>query len=179
MINIANEGVTYCDTQEVDETINVIEENKIEYIGIKKQDKNYYILEKNNIRIAFLSYVSNEYGKNTNLNMYLEKELDKDLEKIKKEKVDGTILFIDTLRSNKENIDDEKKDILKQILEKDIDVIVSSDTVAQEIYTKKEGQNTKYIVYSLGDFMGHQKNENSDIYESRKQRATEIDRSGK
>ena len=39
-----------------------------------------------------------------NLNMYLGKGLDKDLEKIKKEKVDGTILFIDTLRSNKEKV---------------------------------------------------------------------------
>lgn len=163
MLNIANEGLAYSEKQDIDETVNVIKENNMDYVGTKKQDKNYYILEKNNIKIAFLSYVSDEYGKNTNINIYSNKQLDKDLEEIKKEKVDGTILFIDILRSNKEKVDEDKKDVLKQILEKDIDVIVSSDTVVQEMYTKKEGQKSKYIVYSLGDFIGLQKNKDSDI----------------
>ncbi len=163
MINLANEGLIYSQKQDIDETLDAIKENKIEYIGTKKQDKNYYILEKNNIKIAFLSYISDEYGETIKLNTYSDKQLEKDIEQIKKEKVDGTILFIDTLRSNKENIDDDKKDMLKQILEKDIDVVVSSDTVAQEIYTKKEAQNSKYIAYSLGDFIGLQKNKNSDV----------------
>ena len=163
MLNIANEGLAYSEKQDIDETVNVIKENNMDYVGTKKQDKNYYILEKNNIKIAFLSYVSDEYGENTNINIYSNKQLDKDLEEIKKEKVDGTILFIDILRSNKEKVDEDKKDVLKQILEKDIDVIVSSDTVVQEMYTKKEGQKSKYIVYSLGDFIGLQKNKDSDI----------------
>lgn len=163
VLNIANEEIAYSEKQEIEETIDVIKENNIDYIGTKKQDKNYYILEKNNIKIAFLSYLSDEYGEHTNLNTYLEKELDKDLQQIKKEKVDGVILFIDTLRSNKEKVDNDKKELLKQILEKDVDVIVSSDTVSQEIYTRKDGQENKYVAYSLGDFIGHQKNDNSDI----------------
>lgn len=159
LLNIATEGMAYEIETDVDNTISAIKENKIDYVG----DKNYYIFKKNNVKVAILSYVGKEYGENEKLNIYSEKKLDNDLKKLAKEKVDATILFIDTLKSNKAEPEEDKKIMLKEILEKDIDVIISNDTLVQEIYTKKNKEQDKYIVYSLGDLIGHQKQDNSDI----------------
>lgn len=163
ILNVATNGLSYSTKNEIKETIDMIKQNDMKCIGIQTEEENFYIIEKDNIKIALLSYIGNENKEIDSLNKYSSKQLDKDLKKIEKQNVDGTILFIDTLRSNLEDVEEDKKTLLKEILEKDIDVVISNDTIVQEIYSKKHEGSNKYIVYSLGDFIGHQKQQNSDV----------------
>ena len=166
LLNIATKNIGNSNNNEVESTLSSLKKYSISYIGTiaSNDDKNYFIINKNDIKIAVLSYVGEEYANNNDVMVYSPKQLENDLEEIRKEKVDGTILFIDTLRSNEPELKNSKKEILKEILDKDIDIVISNDTVVQDIYNKKDKENNKkYIVYSLGDFIGEQREENSDI----------------
>ena len=161
----ATEHLAQKESGDVRRTLNNIEKYELVSIGIKEDNskKTYYILEKDGIKIAILAYVGEDYvntSKNDLINVYSKKQLDSDLKKIKSENVNGIILFIDTLRSNNDSTNKTKKENLKEILNKGIDLIVSSDTIIQKNY-EKDGKTC--IEYSLGDFIGKQENENSDV----------------
>lgn len=147
----------------VEETVKAITSHGLTYVGTRMNNKNYpyYILDKNDIKIAILAYIDEDYTENKSLNIYSKKQLIEDIKKAKKEKVDGIIVFIDTLRSNQNKVKDEKKNILQEILNEGADIVISNDTVEQKLYQNTE--KTKHIKYSLGDVIGLQEMGDSDI----------------
>ena len=147
----------------IEETLKQIKKNDMDYVGVDLDNtsKTYYILDNNNIKIAILAYVDEDYTENDSLNIYSKKQLKEDIKKVKKENVDGIIVFVDTLRSNQSKVKDEKKDILKEILDEGADIVISSDIVEQNLYENTE--KTKYIKYSLGDVIGLQEIDGSEV----------------
>ncbi len=155
---------------DIKETLDSIKENNMDYVGTRldKKDNTYYILEKNNIKVAILSYVGEDYCDDDNIfSVYSEEQLKKDLKDVKSKNVDCIILFIDTLRSNKSQVNVDKKELLQNILDKGVDVIISNDSIIQDSYENitdiSGNEKHGYIKYSLGDFIGDQEQEDSDI----------------
>ncbi len=144
----------------VSETCQSIVSHGIQYVGSNIDEDSYYIIDKDNIKIGVLAYVSENYCKNSKTNVYSSKKLKEDIAKLKKENVDGIIVFVDTLRNNQEKVREDKKELLNEILKENVDLIISSDTNNQLLY-QKDG-NSKYIKFSLGDVIGLQEKDGED-----------------
>lgn len=147
----------------IEETLKTVKNYELNYIGarLSNSENSYYIIDKNDIRLATLAYVDEDYTENNSLNVYSKKQLKEDINAAQKEKVDGIIVFIDVLRSNQNKIKEEKKNIMQEILDEGADIVISNDMVEQKLYQNTE--KTKYIKYSLGDVIGPQETEGSDI----------------
>lgn len=147
----------------IKETHESILNEDIKYVGnnINKEDSSYYIIDKNDIKIAVLAYVEADYCENDITNVYSKKVLKEDIKSVNKEDVDGIIVFIDTLRNNQTKIKEDKKELLQEILSEGVDLVISSDTLEQKLYQNTD--KTKYIKYSLGDVIGLQDEEGEDI----------------
>jgi len=147
----------------IEETLKEVSGQGLNYVGshVNITDKSYYIVDKNDIKVAILAYVDKDYTDNNSLIVYSKKQLNNDIKELKKEKVDCIIAFVDTLRSNQVKVKEEKSSILQEILNEGVDVVISNDTVEQKLYQNTE--KTKYIKYSLGDVIGLQETDGSDI----------------
>lgn len=148
--------------ENVRETVEEIKKYDMEYVGTNDNEKNsYYILSKNNIKVGILAYIDEDYLKNDSLNAYSKKKLKQDIDKIKEEQVDVIIAFVDALRSEENEVLNEKNKLLQEILHEGVDIVISSDILEQKLY--KNTDNTKFIKYSLGDLIGIQDASGSDI----------------
>lgn len=147
----------------IEETLKTVKGQGLNCVGanIDNTSKTYYILDKNDIKIAILSYIDKDYVENNSLNVYSKKQLKKDIKEVQKQKVDGIIVFVDILRSNQNKVKEEKKNILQEILNEGADIVISNDIVEQKLYQNAE--KTKYIKYSLGDVIGLQETDGSDV----------------
>lgn len=162
LLNISTKELAAQKSDKLSEITSNIKAKDINYVG--GLDKAYYILEKNGVKVAILSYVGEDYSKDNGLTEFSSERLEKDLKEIKEYDVDCIILFIDTLRSNSSDIKEEKENKLKKILEENVNIIISNDSVEQSLETVQgKGSKTKYIKYALGDVIGVQEYENSDI----------------
>lgn len=162
LLNISTKELAAQKSDKLSEITSNIKAKDINYVG--GLDKAYYILEKNGVKVAILSYVGEDYSKDNGLTEFSFERLEKDLKEIKEDDVDCTILFIDTLRSNSSDIKEKKENKLKKILEENVNIIISNDSVEQSLETVQgKGSKTKYIKYALGDVIGVQEYENSDI----------------
>lgn len=162
LLNISTKELAAQKSDKLSEITSNIKAKDINYVG--GLDKTYYILEKNGVKVAILSYVGEDYSKDNGLTEFSSERLEKDLKEIKEYDVDCTILFIDTLRSNSSDIKEKKENKLKKILEENVNIIISNDSVEQSLETVQgKGSKTKYIKYALGDVIGVQEYENSDI----------------
>lgn len=162
MLVTANKELGQESDKTVKETLSAITEQGLEYVGATTNNINYpyYMLDKNNIKVAILAYVDSEYSENDSVNIYSKKNLKNAITEAKKEKADSVIVFIDTLRSDKEEYNEEKQNILQEIIDLGADFVISSDTYNQKLYSNNG--NTKHIKYALGDVIGLQEGENSD-----------------
>jgi len=151
------------DNKIIEETHESIVNEDIKYVGnnINKDEASYYIIDKNDIKIAVLSYVEADYCENDITNVYSKKALKEDIKSVNKEEVDLVIVFIDALRSNQTKIKEDKKELLQEILKEGVDLVISSDTLEQKLYQNTD--KTKYIKYSLGDTIGLQNEDGEDI----------------
>lgn len=162
LLNISTKELAAQKSDKLSEITSNIKAKDINYVG--GLDKTYYILEKNGVKVAILSYVGEDYSKDNGLTEFSSERLEKDLKEIKEYDVDCTILFIDTLRSNSSDIKEKKENKLKKILEENVNIIISNDSVEQSLETVQgKGSKTKYIKYALGDVIGVQEYEKSDI----------------
>lgn len=163
MLVTATEELGNQKAETVEETLKALANYGLEYIGASMNNTSYpyYVIDKNNIKIGVLAYVDEDYTENESINVYSKKTLKQDIKEIQKEKVDVTIVFIDTLRSNQSKVKEDKNNLLQEILDEGADIVISNDTVEQKLYQNTE--NTKYIKYSLGDVIGLQETENSDV----------------
>lgn len=162
LLNISTKELAAQKSDKLSEITSNIKAKDINYVG--GVDKAYYILEKNGVKVAILSYVGEDYSKDNGLTEFSSERLEKDLKEIKEYDVDCTILFIDTLRSNSSDIKEEKENKLNKILEENVNIIISNDSVEQSLETVQgKGSKTKYIKYALGDVIGVQEYEKSDI----------------
>lgn len=163
MLVMANQELGIQKEKTIEETLKEIRNNGLNYIGASMNNTSYpyYILDKNDIKIAILAYVDGDYTENSSLNVYNKKQIKEDIKEVKKEKADVIIAFVDTLRSNQNNVKDEKKNRLQDILDEGVDIVISNDVVEQKLYYNTE--KTKYIKYSLGDVIGLQEADNGDV----------------
>ena len=117
--------------------------------------------------MAILGYVGEDYSSDNGISKYTSKKFENDIKEINSHKVDCRIVFVDTKRSGKKNVEAEKTKLLENIINLGADIVISNDNIEQRLSKKeiKEGKNTKtaYIKYSLGDVIGKQKSENSDV----------------
>lgn len=148
------------------QTVSSINSNDIKTVGSSEKES-YYILDKNGIKVAILGYVGEDYSRDNGISKYTSKKFEKDIKEINSHKVDCIIVFVDTKRSGKKNVEVEKTKLLENIINLGADIVISNDNIEQRLSKKeiKEGKNTKtaYIKYSLGDVIGKQTSEKSDV----------------
>ncbi len=148
------------------QTVSSVNSNEIKTVGSTEKES-YYILDKNGIKVAILGYVGEDYSSDNGISKYTSKKFENDIKEINSRKVDCIIVFVDTKRSGEKNVEAEKTKLLENIINLGADIVISNDNVEQKLSEKevKEGKNIKttYIKYSLGDVIGKQTSENSDV----------------
>jgi poly-gamma-glutamate synthesis protein (capsule biosynthesis protein) len=156
-------------------TIRFFKKMNLPYLGIyetEEESKTVFILEKNNIKIAFLSYL---YGVNEEaprkdwmVNLIDLKKIKNDIEQSKQKGADFTIVFFHWGTEYQRYPDKEQRKAAKKIASFGADLIVGSHPhVIQPAEmletTNSSGQTNKvFIIYSMGNFLSSQRNRYSD-----------------
>lgn len=164
LLVLSNKELSSQKADKITETENNIKAKNIGYIGTDTSSNPWYVLDKNGIKVGILSYIGSDYSKDNGLVEFNTERLKKDLKDIKSKEIDCIVVFVDTLRSNKESVNKEKEKELQELLNENVDIVISNDSVEQKLeeVSGKDGK-TKYIKYGLGDVIGPQNYENTDI----------------
>lgn len=124
-----------------------------------------YIIEKNNIKIAILSYITKSEvkfpkGKEYLVNTLTEDNLKSDIEYIKGQNADYIICYLNIPNEDASLVNAEQKTNVELLFENGVNVVLGTGSkVVQEksedLYELPDGtKNHAYVVYSLGDFIG-------------------------
>lgn len=130
--------------------------------------RNYpLIIEKNGIRLAILNYTYGTNGlkvQSPNIVNYIDREIIKnDLEKAKLAMPDYTIVTIHWGSEYQRNQNEAQENLAKYILDMGANAIIGSHPhVIQKINSYKSGDETKLVVYSLGNFISNQRKRYTD-----------------
>lgn len=158
-------------------TIKNIKESGLEQTGItiKGEEIKPYIIEKNNIKIAVMSYTSISNVKLTSSNKdlinVLEKEkVLKDVKFAKEKGAEYIVAYLSSGENLQERTDSQRKTDAQLLIDNGIDVVVGSyggiiQSGYEEIIAKdgEESQRHIYEIYSTGDFVGSQLSDNADV----------------
>lgn len=159
--NINNNGISGINT-----TISSLKSNNIEYVGINNnKEPQPVIIEKNNIKIGIVSYLTDSSKKLTTeakrlVSVFSEEKVRTDVKYLKSENVDYIIAYIDSIGTGTSLVSSTKKQAVETLIQNDIDIIIGSgNLVIQEnfqdvVETSTEKNKHIYAVYSLGSFIG-------------------------
>lgn len=151
----------------VTETISQLTTLGINQIGLNSSNDRTkpYIIEKNNIKIAILSYMTTSEvkiakGKEYLINTLTTDSIKADMEYVKSQKVDYTICYLNTPNEDASLVNSEQKTDVELLFDNGVNVVLGTGSkVVQEkledLYELSDGtKNHTYVVYSLGDFLG-------------------------
>lgn len=147
-------------------TISSLKGANINYVGIdENSDTKPIIIEKNNIKIGIISYMTESTNKistgdKEKISTFSEDKVKKDMEYLNSKGTDYTIAYIDSTNKNTTIVSAIKKQAVEVLIKEGVDVIFGTgNMIIQENFedlvdTKKEVKKHIYTVYSLGDFVG-------------------------
>lgn len=159
----------------VEETFANIEKQNIGQTGITKDKTEItpYIIDKNGIKVAVLSYTASTNMKETKdskgyVNIYDKEKLIKDVKISKDKGVDYIISYLCAGEMNQTRTDAEKKELTQELISNGVDVVIGTHSrMVQGSYediieSEDSKQRHVYVVYGLGDFIGEQAEDNTN-----------------
>ena len=146
----------------VEDTIANLESAGIKQTGINLDyRKEPIILEKNNIKIGFISYATSSNVKMSSSNTYLlnvfdEEELQEDVEYLKNNSVDFIVAYLNVPNEDIIMVNSTQKKTTEKLFEAGIDVVLGSGSMVVQESIEEQTADSKHIysIYSLGDFCG-------------------------
>ncbi len=157
-----------CDTnlKGLKETVRAVDRAGFRRTGAyaSKKDRHYFVLNKNGIKVAFLSYATYFNGleksiaaksRNVFLSRYSPSKAKKEIKKAKKAGANYVIVYIHAGREYTPNITGTQKKIIKSLAKSGADFIIGSHPhVLQRTGYVKVGKRKVNFVYSMGNFTG-------------------------
>lgn len=151
----------------ITETINQVTKVGLNQIGLNSSSERTkpYILEKNNIKIAVLSYMTESEvklpkGKEYLVNLLTEDNLKVDIEYVKSQNVDYIISYLNIPNEDASLVNSDQKKNAELLFENGVNVVIGTGSKVvqsklEDLYELADGsKNHAYVVYSLGDFIG-------------------------
>lgn len=148
-------------------TINLIENEKLQYVGSNK-DKDVSrtrVLEKGNIKLGLMAYT---YGLNGHIpedkeliNVIDTGKIKEDIKELKNEDVDKIILFVHWGVEYNSKVYEELRNFGHELLDLGIDYILGSHP--HVIMPVEKVGDEKFIVYSMGNFISNQRQDYLNI----------------
>ncbi len=151
----------------IDATINQLELNSINQIGLNSSDDRNkpYIVDKNNIKVAILSYMTTSKvkvtkGKEYLINLLTEENIKKDMEYVKSQNVDYVVCYLNIPNEDATRVNSDQKNSVEMLFENGVDVVLGTGSKvvqekSEELFELSNGtSNHVYAIYSLGDFIG-------------------------
>lgn len=148
-------------------TIEQLQTMEINQIGLNTAEERIkpYIIEKNNIKIAVLSYMTTSNtkiakGKEYLVNSLTEENIKTDMEYVKDQNVDYVICYLNIPNEDTTMVNGEQKTNVELLFENGVNVILGTGSKVvqgklEDLYELEDGtKNHAYVVYSLGDFYG-------------------------
>ena len=148
-------------------TIEQLQTIKIDQIGLNSGEEKVkpYIIEKNNIKIAVLSYMTTSNTKIAKGNEYLvntltEENIKTDMEYVKGQNVDYVICYLNIPNEDTTMVNGDQKTNVELLFEHGVNIVLGAGSKVvqgklEDLYELEDGtKNHAYVVYSLGDFYG-------------------------
>lgn len=160
----------------VNTTIEQLQTSGLNQVGLNKSSDRTkpYIIEKNNIKIAVLSYRTTSKVKIGKGKEYLVNELTKDnvkadMEYAKSQNADYIVCYLNIPNEDTTLVDADQKNNVDMLFENGVNVVlgVGSKVVqgkVEDMYELSDGsKNHVYAIYSLGDFIGDMDNDDRKV----------------
>jgi poly-gamma-glutamate synthesis protein (capsule biosynthesis protein) len=148
-------------------TIDELKTSEINQVGLSSSDNRTkpYIVDKNNIKIAVLSYMTTSKvkianGKEYLINTLTEKNIKDDMEYVNSQNVDYVICYLNIPNEDSTRVSSQQKTDVEMLFNNGVNVVLGTGSkIVQErvedLYElSAETKNHVYVIYSLGDFMG-------------------------
>jgi len=148
-------------------TINSIGTSEISQVGLNTSDDRTkpYIVDKNNIKIAILSYMTTSEakiakGKEYLINTLTEENIKEDMAYVKSQNVDYTICYLNIPNEDASRVNSEQKKNVDMLFQNGVNVVLGTGSKivqekSEDLYELADGtKNHVYALYSLGDFIG-------------------------
>lgn len=172
IVNLANNHILDQGEQGLMASVNNSINRKLKVLGANFPDKEKYLIEEiENIRLGFLSY---SYGFNGHEASYTKEQLadlvniidqaniKRDIEFLK-DQVDLVIIYIHWGEEYMLSPSQQQKTLAQNIFDWGGDIILGSHPhVIQEAKLKEINGKTKYVIYSMGNFISNQRTETMD-----------------
>ena len=157
-----------CDTnlKGLKETVRAVDRAGFRRTGAyaSKKDRHFFIVNKNGIKVAFLSYATYFNGleksiaakkRNIYLSKYSASKARKEIKKARKAGANYVIVYVHAGKEYTQNITGTQKNIIKSLAKSGADFIIGSHPhVLQRTGYVKAGKRNAYYVYSMGNFTG-------------------------
>ena len=126
---------------------------------------NPYIIDKNNIKVAVLSYMTTSKtkvikGKEYLVNTLTEDNIKKDMTYVKSQDVDYIICYLNIPNEDEIRVNSEQKNNVDMLFENGVNVVLGTGSKivqekSEDLFELSDGtKNHVYVLYSLGDFIG-------------------------
>jgi len=148
-------------------TITAIETAGIKQIGLNLSSDRIkpYIIDKNNIKVAILSYMTVSKtkvikGKEYLVNTLTEENIKADMLYVKSQNVDYVISYLNIPNEDASRVNSDQKKYVEMLLENGVNVVLGTGSkIVQEksedlFELSDKTKNHTYVLYSLGDFIG-------------------------
>lgn len=134
-------------------------------LGVNSERAKPYVIDKNNIKIGVLSYMTTSKvkvakGKDYLINILTEDNVKADMAYLKNQKVDFVICYLNVPNEDATLVDAEQKNDTDLLLDNGVNVVLGTGSkVVQEkmedmYQLPDQTNNHAYVIYSLGDFLG-------------------------
>ncbi|MDD2376875.1 MAG: CapA family protein [Clostridia bacterium] len=148
-------------------TINLIKTSEINQVGLNLSDDRTkpYIIDKNNIKVAVLSYMTTSKikvtkGKEYLINTLVEENIKEDMIYVKSQNVDYTICYLNIPNEDSSRVNSNQKNSVDMLFQNGVSVVLGTGSKivqekSEDLFELSDGtKNHVYALYSLGDFLG-------------------------
>jgi len=148
-------------------TIKAIETAEIKQVGLNlsKDRTKPYIIDKNNIKVAILSYITTSEtkvpeGKEYLINTLTEENIKEDMLYVKSQNVDYVISYLNIPNEDASRVNSDQKNSVVMLFENGVNVVLGTGSKivqenSEELFESSDGtKNHAYAIYCLGDFIG-------------------------
>lgn len=146
-------------TSGIRSTIKILDEAKINYTGISEgEDFEPIVIEKNNILIGFLSYVTDSDSKKM-VNVISDEKVKEDVKYLKDKNVDFIVSYLNDVDNDSIIVNGKQKNGVELLFGNGVDVVFGTGAMAiqekiEDELDLNEGKKHVYAVYSIGSVIG-------------------------
>ena len=157
VVSLANNHIVDCGKGGIDNTIDVLNKNDVNFVGVKENEdkQNPIIIEKKGIKIGFLAYCKDRvYLRDLEIGPYLiDDGVVEDVKNAKK-KVDFLVVSLHWGREHNLRPSEKQVELARSLIDNGANLVVGHHSL---VVQKVEEYNNGLIAYSLGNFVFDQK----------------------